>query len=770
MQAESQLIQSTECRIEQQNSPHRLTQPGYNAGCLRVSLWEILLRRLLLTLLLWVPFAWGEPAERDAAVTGWGSCAVVLPPAIETDADIPEGELEIIAGKAEFQLEGDASFSEEIRLRSGARSLRADGASYDAAKAVFSVEGGVEYRDPETLVRATAAEYRQNTGVVIFDAAEFQVWSVPARGEARKIHVERNGKLRMNDVAYTSCPDGNDDWMLRAGKIRVDQQAGIGSARGARLEFKGIPLLYFPYISFPATNKRKSGWLIPQFGTSEQRGLDLLFPYYWNIAPQFDATVAPRYLSERGLQLQGEFRYLAERHNGVFTAEHLNDDERTGSNRSLLSLFHQTQISRGWRGTVDAIEVSDAQYFEDLSSSLASTSQTHLERRLDFEFVNRQWSSLLRFQDYQTIDDLILPEDEPYQKLPQLLLRGYSPEGLFGLKYRFEGDMTFFDRSVGVTGLRTHLMPEIARPLRIKIFDVEPSISLDHTRYNLRKEAPSMSSTPTRTAPVFSVDLSTAYERITKRRNWVQTLEPRILYTYIPFRNQDQLPVFDTIEPDLNIVQLFRENRFVGLDRLGDANQISMGVTTRLIDPEDGDEFLNATVGQIRYLQTLDVTLPGEIPRDDSGSDYLAEIGTRLYENWKIKLGYQWNSDTRSTAKSEARVQYISGDDKLASLSYRFRRDALEEIDLSLAWPLTQSWSMIGRYNYSILGSEPLERFVGFEYSSCCWGLSAVWRRHLTRRTGESDTSISLQLILKGFSSTGKPTDKFLERGILGYD
>jgi len=765
--AKSEAVQPTECRNEHENSPHRLTQPGYNAGCLRISLWEVLLHRFFL--LLWVPCVWGQAAEPDIAVPGWGSCAVPAP-LVAPGETVPEGELEVVSGKVAFQLDGDASFSDSIILRSGNRSLRADGASYKADSGVFSVEGEVEYRDPETLVTATAAEFDQTTGIVNFEGARFQVWAVPARGEAKTIRVERERKLRMTDVAYTSCPEGNNDWMLRADKIRVDQEAGIGTARNARLEFKGIPLLYFPYISYPATNQRKSGWLIPQLGTSEQRGIDLVFPYYWNIAPQFDATITPRYMSERGPQLQGEFRYLTTRHNGVFDFEHLNDDEKTGTNRSLLSLFHQTQISRAWRGTADAIEVSDAQYFEDLSGSLASSSQTHLERKLDFEYVNRQWNALLRFQDYQTIDDLILPEDEPYLKLPQFLLRGYSPRGLFGLKYGFEADMTYFDRSIGVTGLRTHLMPEIARPFRFRLFDVEPSIGLDHTRYSLRKQTTVASSTPTRTAPVLSLDFRTAFERTTKRRQWIQTLEPRILYTYIPFRNQDQLPVFDTIEPDLNIVQLFRENRFVGPDRLGDANQLSVGLTTRIIDPTDGDEFLNVTIGQIRYFQSLDVTLPGELKRDDNGSDYLAEVGTRLYDNWNIKVGWQWNSDTNQTVKSEARVQYVSGESKLASLSYRFRRDALEEIDFSLAWPLTDSWSMVGRYNYSILGSEPLERFVGFEYSSCCWGISAVWRRNLTRRTGESDTSISVQLLLKGFSSTGKPTDSFLERGILGYD
>jgi len=227
--------------------------------------------------------------------------------------------------------------------------------------------------------------------------------------------------------------------------------------------------------------------------------------------------------------------------------------------------------------------------------------------------------------------------------------------------------------------------------------------------------------------------------------------------------------VFDTIEPNLNVVQLFRKNRFVGYDRLGDTNQLSMGITTRLVDAADGNEFMNATIGQVLYFNDLDVTLPGELPSDSSTSDYLFEFGIKLFDNWKMRLGYQYNTDLGESKLTEVRLNYRANNLKLANVSYRFRRDSLEEIDVSAAWPVTDHWNLIGRYDYSILDNKVLERFAGIEYDTCCWSIRGIWRRSLTNRTGDSDTSYSIQLQLKGLGNSASAADRWLDRGILGY-
>ena len=530
-----------------------------------------------------------------------------------------------------------------------------------------------------------------------------------------------------------------------------------------------MPFLYLPYISYPVTNERKTGWLIPKIGTSQQRGVDIEAPFYWNIAPQYDATIMPRFMSKRGLQINSEFRYLQRRNEGVMVAEFLPNDDVTDENRGLVGWEHTTNFTNIWQGRIDAAHVSDNAYFEDLSSGLSNTSQIQLLRRADLEFWNDTWSAVLRVEDYQMLDDALTDDQLPYATLPSLTIRGFTPDGWLGLKYTLDSEFAYFYRDTGVTGLREFIRPEVAAPFRVGIFDLEPAVGYDYTAYQLDDTAPNADDSPDRSVAIYSIDTYTVFERITPKRGWLQTLEPRVLYTYIPFEDQSDLPVFDTIEPDLNVVQLFRKNRFVGNDRLGDTNQLSLGITTRLIDASDGDEFMTATLGQILYFNDLEVILPGGTSSDSSTSDYLFEFGLKLFENWRTRFGYQYNTDTDKTERIEARLFYRANEKQLANVSYRFRRDALEEIDVSAAWPVTRHWNVVGRYDYSILDRKLLEGFVGLEYDTCCWSIRGIVRRSLTDRTGESDTSFSVQLQLKGLGNNTSAADRWLDRGILDY-
>jgi LPS-assembly protein len=704
---------------------------------------------------------------KPGAVAGWGSCVVAAPP--PPPLSVGEGEIDIQGGQIELKLGGDTRITDGITLVSGNRSLTADGASFNAATSVFAIEGNVEFRDEETEVSASGAEYNHATGEVTFDDAQFNLWSVPARGSGEQIRIKQAGTLQLTKVRYTSCPEGKNDWILSASKIRIDQDKGVGTARNATLKFKRIPILWLPYLSYPASNARKSGLLIPDFGTNSARGIDIEVPFYWNIAPQLDATIAPRLMTKRGIQLRGETRYLTKKHEGIVAGEYLANDDVTGTSRALAAIRHKSDFGSDWRGVIDATVVSDSNYFEDLSSGLAQTSQTHLLRRADLEFYNNVWSGLLRVEDYQVIDDTIDQVDYPYETLPKLAVRGFEPNGILGLEYGLEGELSYFTRDAGVTGVRGHVMPAIALPLDLRVVQVEPAVAYDYTTYALNDVAPGEEENPSRDLPVFSVDLASTLERLTPKRGWLQTLEPRALYTYIPFQDQDDLPVFDTITPDLNIYQLFRKNRFVGYDRLGDTNQLSLGVTTRLINAADGDEFLRATIGEIFYFSDREVTLPGVEPADSSKSDYLLEVGMKLADQWRTSFGYQYDADVRETTWTDIRLHYRASGNQLANLSYRYRRDSLEEIDVSAAWPIAGRWNLIGRYNYSIRDRKPLEALAGAEYATCCWAIRTSVRRYLASRTGDTDTSFSIQLILKGFGSSDSAADRLLDRGILSY-
>ena len=730
--------------------------------------------RGLLMLLLWTPLALAADQEPVPVI---GCPIPALPPLVGEPVDWSGDEadgsdrIDVTTRSVELNLDGPIIFDQRLLIRRGETRLGADSARFEPDTGEFSIAGNVELRDPRLAVRGDAARYNSNTGLFRMDGTEFDLLSVPARGSAGTLSLQAEQILSFEDVTYTTCARGKDDWLLRAGKLTVDRETGVATARNARLEFKGVPIAYVPYVTYPVDGRRKSGLLLPDVGNSDQRGLEFLQPYYFNLAPNYDATLAPYYMSKRGLQARGEFRYLAGDTGGVLAGEFLPDDDVTGDNRSFVSWFNQSLLPGRWRGTVDITDVSDGAYFEDLTRGLTNTSQTHLQRRGELEFFNNVWRARLRIEDYQTLNEAILAEDEPYRRLPELLVGGFWPGAPLGLELGVHSEITYFDRDEGVTGLRAHINPELTLPLQLGPVFVAPTVALDHTAYNLRDTGPGADDTPSRTAPIYSVDLRTVLERSWGAgASWLQTIEPRVQYVQIPFRDQSDLPVFDTIEPDFNLVQLFRRNRYVGLDRLSDTNQLSVGLTTRLIRARDGSQFLTATVGETQYFSSREVVLPGELPSEDSASDYVAELGMNINDQWNLQLGYQWDSDERVTELGEARLLYRPDDYRILNFSYRYRRDSLREIDIAGAWPLTKNLSIVGRFDYSLLDRQVLERFVGLEYSTCCWGVRLIARRNLTSRDGDSDSSVNVQLLLKGFGSSGSPAERLLERGILGYD
>jgi LPS-assembly protein len=436
----------------------------------------------------------------------------------------------------------------------------------------------------------------------------------------------------------------------------------------------------------------------------------------------------------------------------------------------MVGFNHQTLFQNGWRNQVDFREVSDNQYFEDLGGSLSASSITHLNRSLLFDYYGESWTLLGKVQDYQTIDDAIAASDEPYQRLPQLGARGYWPDKLLGLDLSFDSELVYFDRNVGVTGWRLNAAPQIELPLRRPGWFVVPGIILDHTRYDLANTAPGQRQTPNRTLPIASIDAGLKFERIMKSSSGrIQTLEPRILYVNVPFEDQSDFPVFDTIVPDLNLVQLYRKNRFLGIDRIADMDQLSIGITSRIIDANSGRELMSATIGHAVSLSDQLVTLPGQPISLDDSSDYIAELRFLIFENLNFDLGHQWSGGQSGTTRSEARLQYRPQSNKILNLSYRFQRQSIEQGDVSWSWPLSKKWNFVGRYNYSFRDDRTLEQFYGLEFESCCWGFRLVTRRFISTRDGTTDSMIGLQLVLKGMMSLGTAADKLLEQGILGY-
>jgi len=695
--------------------------------------------------------------------------ALAIQPSTDADEDSDESErLEIITDQVDLSREDGVDFFGQVEFRYGERSITAEGATYDRETGRARIEGTVTYRDPDVTVYGEDAEVDTEGEEVYFVNAGFDLPQRPARGSADAISITNEDILTLSGLRFTTCPMGNSDWELIANEMALDIDEGFGTARGVKLEFKGVPILYAPWLTFPIDNQRKSGFLTPQISERNRAGLDITVPYYFNLAPNYDLTLEPRFMALRGLQLNTDFRYLTPRGEGQLEFDYLHRDRDADISRHRLAFRHRTSFAGRWRMLTNLEDISDEAYFEDFGDNHSLASQTHLNRYIDFSYRAPFWSMLLRLQGYQTIDATIADTDRPYERVPQLQIDGRWTGDLF--TFESTNELVLFDRNIGVTGWRLDATEELGLSLERPGMYLKPAVAIRHTDYWLSNVGSGLEDRFSRTLPVGSIDAGLIFEREAGRDgNRIQTIEPRMLYVRVPFEDQSDLPVFDTIAPDFNLVQLFRKYQYVGADRIADSDQVSLGMTTRFIDANTGEQKFEATIGQTRYLSAQTVSLPGMPPATADASDYIAEIAANVSDAWRLRVDYQWNSETNETARTEMSVQFAPEAGRLAGFSYRRREGLLEQGDISVVWPMGPRWRLIGRYSYSFLDEEPLDRFLGWEYEACCWRLRVIGRRYISRRSGESDSSISVQLQLKGFSDEGDPPEMLLDRGILGY-
>jgi LPS-assembly protein len=688
----------------------------------------------------------------------------------ELEAKDPDDEtIDIESDAGEMERNGDASLRGNVRIRMGQRLITADEADIDATERDLSLRGNVEYLDPRMHVRGDGGSFA-GEGTAEFHGAEFELLEQSVRGAAGDVQVRQEGLMELKDVRYTACPPGNEDWELSADEIALNQRTRIGTGRGVRLDFKGVPVLYTPWISFPVGDQRKTGVLFPVIGNSGSSGTMIAVPYYWNLAPNRDATLMTRYYSSRGLRLDPEFRYLTDSSRGILYGEYLYDDSQFDDSRSFVELRHATRFRPRTRLHIDAANVSDSDYFEDFGSGFEGTSVTFLNRSAELRHDTRHWSLVGRAQDYQVIDELLPELDEPYTIAPQLGAYGHWRDLPGGLSAGLRAETGSFLRDPGPEGVRVDVEPTLGWRVDGRGSYLALDAALRHTSYALDGVAAGGDDSPSRTAPILSVDSGLIFEReVGSHRQRLHTLEPRLLYLYVPFREQDDLPVFDTALPDLNLVQLFRTNRYVGTDRLSDANQLAVGITSRLLDAAGGRQYVSATIGQAYYFEAPEVRLPDEPESARDASDVVGELEMSAFQDWSARLGIRWDPEDTHIVKSEVGLQYRPAPDQVVNAGYRLQRDSIEQLDLSAAWPINEQWRGFGRWVYSLRDKQTLDQFFGLEYSSCCWALRLVTRRFVSSRTGDTDTSVGLQLELRGLSSVGVDNEAFLRSTIRGY-
>jgi LPS-assembly protein len=686
------------------------------------------------------------------------------------------------------RIEGDqqrnVTATGNVTLRQRGATIRADRIDYygDEQKAVATGNVRLE-RDGDAAIGPRLTYHLDDeTGEMeepVFEFPKKEERKIATRGKASRAQLEPDQRSRLFNAEYTSCPVPREDWVLRVRELEVDGSRNLGNAWNGALYFLGVPILYTPYLSFPLDNRRKSGFLAPTIGTSGQSGFEFALPYYWNIAENMDATVTPKTLSKRGVQLGGEFRYLEPKFKGVLEGEYLPHDRIAQRDRWFFGVTHEQQLWKGWTAGVAAQGVSDDDYFRDLSTKIAQTSQTVLPRTGFIAYTDETWQGNARVLGYQVLQDPAAPVPTPYTILPQVSVTG-AKQNVRGFDWTVAGELAGFRHPQLVSGQRLIAYPSIAYPLTASYGYIRPKVGYNFWRYNLQDNAGVLEE-GSRGVPVASLDMGLFFDRDTSwgGRAFMQTLEPRLFYLYVPFRDQSRLPNFTTDEGDFSFQQMFTENRFVGGDRFGDANQVTVALTSRLIESATGLTRLRASLGQVYYFQTPRVTLLGPPPESSKSSDVIGLASSQMTTSFSADVGWQYTPNLARSGRFYVATHYTPTPGSVVNAAYRYVRGdpssvtdpaqgGIQQVDLSAQWPLTSKVSALARWNWSIRDRNLIEGLAGFEYNAGCWQFRAVAHRFITA-TQQYSTSIQVQLELSGLSRIGINPLETLRQNIAGY-
>ncbi|MDP3483071.1 MAG: LPS assembly protein LptD [Sulfuricella sp.] len=603
------------------------------------------------------------------------------------------------------------------------------------------------------------------------------------RGDAKMLLFEGENQYRLEDARYTTCQAGSDDWYLHAKDLEINRTTQVGTASHAYIDFMSVPILYTPWMSFSLNSERKSGILSPSFGSTVNSGAEFSLPYYWNIAPDMDATITPRFMTRRGLQLKNELRYLDPKYAGIANLEILPNDQLANLDRSFMSLKHQHNLGRGWTGALTLERASDDNYFRDLSTNIGVTSQINLLRDGLLSHVgayeSMNWNFSARSQSFQTLQDPLAPIVTPYRRT-QMMLNGtrianWSGNNLGpGAVLALNSELVNFSHSSLPNARRFSLYPSVSLPLTPIYGYIIPKIGLHSTSYSFDNDTTTQPDIH-RTLPIFSVDSGLYFERDINLfgANYQQTLEPRLYYVRKPYRDQSQIPVFDSGDIGFGIPQIFSENRFAGVDRISDANDVTLGVTSRFFE-ESGIERLRGTLAQRYYLSLPQVTLPGGTPPARKYSDLLASVGGRITNALTLDSLWQYDPELKQTGNFSLTGRYLPAPGKILNVSYRYTPATpiapigIKQIDTSAQWPLHGRWNGLARWNHSLLDGKHLETLAGLEYNAGCWAFRAVLHSFATT-TSETSKSIFFQLELNGIGTIGSNPLDVLKRNIYGY-
>ena len=743
------------------------------------------------------------PAYAAEDEQDWRLCPIE--DAVPAFGDAPEP-----AGTADLRLQqptdisGDAldasesestTFQGNVALSRGDQFLGTDKLTYSSETGDYVAQGNVRYQDSGMRIVAERAEGNQEADRHQIEDIRYQL--IERRGNGGAERIELSGDVgSLTDSTYSTCPPSQRAWELRAKRIDIDTEDGWGVARNATVHIGRVPVMYVPWIKFPIDDRRRTGLLYPKIRLSGRNGFDWLQPIYLNLAPNYDATLSPRLMSDRGVALGGEFRWLYPSGRGEFAgnfmpSDRLPEDEPErylldsagnpipgatlpGDNRGQFTFHGLHNLNAQWQTRASLGWVSDTHYLEDFSNSQYGLSAYQIRSEAGLYGRGRNWEAAIMADRYQLADYTLTEGNLPYDRMPRVYFNWTQP-GWGGLEAGMGAEAVRFQHDVRNEGSRVDLKPYVSLPLEGAGWFINPKLAWRYTAYQLDDTLAAANggdATPSRSLPITTVDAGLFFDRQTQIRgeSYLHTLEPRIYYLRVPFRDQSGLPLFDTSPMTFSWGQLFRDNRYTGPDRQIDANQLTTALTTRLISEDDGRERLSASIGQIQFFEDSRVVVPGETPSESGKSAWVADIGISPSDRWAINAAYQWDPKFRREDLASIRARYLIGDYGVVNLGYRYRRDLVEQVDFSFLYPLNQNWSLVGRYYYSLEEDKLLEGIAGVQWESCCLAVRLITRRYVRERNGELDDSLRLEFELKGLGSAGQKSEDILRRAILGFD
>ena len=704
-----------------------------------------------------------------------------------------------ITGRPDLEtvIEGDAVF------RKAGTTISADRLEYDQPTDRALATGNVRINRGGNIYEGPLLDLKVDAFEGYFQEPRYQFLQNDAHGQADRAEFLDETHTIIRNATYTTCrrepgPNWMPDWILRATTITLDNDEDIGLAQGAVLSFKGVPLLPVPAISFPLSDKRRSGVLPLTIASNSVNGSEVVVPYYWNIAPNRDATITPTVMTLRGVDLGGEFRYLEPTYSGTVRANYMAADKLREADRWGLAYLHNGSIATGLPSgsrvgvAVNLNRVSDDNYWRDFTNSSATLTQRLLPSSVAASWGQGAFSSSVQVLKWQTLQDVTAPIVPPYDRVPQLAAR-YAQTNVRGVDWSVDGDFTQFDadrsKTLQPNSQRGFTLLQLSRPWIAPAGFFTPKLQLHATAYQFDAPLANSDRSADSTVPTFSLDSGLVFERDTALlgRDFVQTLEPRAFYVYTPYRNQSALPNYDTAANDFNFASIYTENAFVGHDKISDNNLLTVGLTSRLLDPESGAQIARFGVAQRLRFEAQQVTLtPATAPQAAGVSDVLMGASVNVNDHWALDSTVQYNGKTEKSERSTVGARYNPGSYRVVNTAYRFQRDLSEQVEVSWQWPLNDLWCDrgsdmgagrgqgegryygVGRMNYSMNERRLVDTILGVEYDAGCW-LGRVVVQRIQTSASSATQSVMFQLEFVGFTKLGISPQRTLTSNISRY-